>query len=1260
MAKFYDCPSLLIYNDSTFSEKDFEGICRTNVGGKKNRSDTIGQFGLGLAIIISRNDILFLNPSREHLPFKDRAALRMPLSHIREFYPDHLTALEGVFGFNMIDTGSFQGTIFMLPLRQSSHYEGFEHVSDEPWTPEMVRREILEDFESIAADCLLFTEIVSISASSRNRGGIREEWTLNAARESPLLEGKFRYRKLTISHLPATAHHNSRTWQIATQAVAIDTLSHDLSSVSKRQPMVGLAASSENKNEHSRGSHRFFSTLPLPVSTSLPVHVTASFVLSSDRRNIRLDEFDNLETKYNKWLLSTILPPLYLFLLAKLSCFGDNGHLWPGNTTDDSISRLVTSTFYSIHLKSSKLPVFRSEFHPFPVYPEQAVISGNELEAVSTALDLMKPHNIVKLSSPVRWRVIQDAGMSAVTPQYLRTQILSDPTILTSTLNVTALSNLVRFLVRDGVGAVVDLNILPLQDGTFGTFMPKLNNTSYYVWKKSYGTLIFPPNRIVSSEFDAEGLQILDVDLNIASLDSLNVSTLTREFLPESEEMTITTPPLLDWIKSFWATYFLLSMNEKDIELLPLVATMEAGHFVSLSYCRTNSVVLSNEAEPSSEWLWDLLQQLRILTVRKDHLPRALKGILEGKDYPTFNLSMLLSIMEPSISQIVEQIQSLDEQVQHQFASWFRHKLSSSELRPDLIDVARSLPIWPAACQNQPERLCAASQVLQLPSGLTLKVARFMRVLVSPELALKSLNVEPISFSDLHSVLDLPRVLVENDKRSYKALLRAWVNGLPASDVQPLQVPNCNLVMRLSNSLYARDPLFEAAFGPNSPSFVHSRFQDLEEHLYRHGLQRQSSLTMTVFAVCARALQRYPADADKTARAAVVFASYSEDLPLHVGSAQRHLWHTVDNIRFIPRKMNVAWELQYVQHLPEVVSPNELVREEFEHIAWTQRAFFNEQPDQRVLLAYPGLGKPTVSDVVMHLRILSKFSRSDTLLRDVTATYTFLNDNAEAARNVIIQHHDEKIFLNVDDTSRDEWTWEAADNLAFSTRDIEEVQRVRHFLTPFKNLLLSAGVVPVYHPPVGDASPSTSDSVLLLQIRTGFNEMRKARQFIDVVFVPSSGSQLGEGEIDLELVAHRNFLAVYSDYFRDAFCGDYKEALAASSSDPIRFPVDHSKPCIAAVLDYIYSGTFVVAGLPDEETSLGLDDLMDIMKLSGYWHLTGLFELVQREIATKGLIDPTTLTQTSEVASSIGATLLLDYCREYESHNSEYIRKVRG
>ena len=55
----------------------------------------------------------------------------------------------------------------------------------------------------------------------------------------------------------------------------------------------------------------------------------------------------------------------------------------------------------------------------------------------------------------------------------------------------------------------------------------------------------------------------------------------------------------------------------------------------------------------------------------------------------------------------------------------------------------------------------------------------------------------------------------------------------------------------------------------------------------------------------------------------------------------------------------------------------------------------------------------------------------------------------------------------------------------------------------------------------------------------------------------------------------------------------------------------------------------MLADLPDEETLLALDDLLDIMKLSEYWRLTGLFEIVQREIATKGLIDPTTLAQST-------------------------------
>lgn len=47
MAPFQSCPSLIIYNNGTFTQKDFEGICRTGLGGKEGKTNTIGQFGLG-------------------------------------------------------------------------------------------------------------------------------------------------------------------------------------------------------------------------------------------------------------------------------------------------------------------------------------------------------------------------------------------------------------------------------------------------------------------------------------------------------------------------------------------------------------------------------------------------------------------------------------------------------------------------------------------------------------------------------------------------------------------------------------------------------------------------------------------------------------------------------------------------------------------------------------------------------------------------------------------------------------------------------------------------------------------------------------------------------------------------------------------------------------------------------------------------------------------------------------------------------------
>ena len=65
MQKFFDCPSLVVYNNSKFSDRDFKGICQTNIGGKEGKSDTIGQFGLGALTMFHITEVrpLFLFPT---------------------------------------------------------------------------------------------------------------------------------------------------------------------------------------------------------------------------------------------------------------------------------------------------------------------------------------------------------------------------------------------------------------------------------------------------------------------------------------------------------------------------------------------------------------------------------------------------------------------------------------------------------------------------------------------------------------------------------------------------------------------------------------------------------------------------------------------------------------------------------------------------------------------------------------------------------------------------------------------------------------------------------------------------------------------------------------------------------------------------------------------------------------------------------------------------------------------------------------------
>ena len=194
------------------------------------------------------------------------------------------------------------------------------------------------------------------------------------------------------------------------------------------------------------------------------------------------------------------------------------------------------------------------------------------------------------------------------------------------------------------------------------------------------------------------------------------------------------------------------------------------------------------------------------------------------------------------------------------------------------------------------------------------------------------------------------------------------------------------------------------------------------------------------------------------------------------------------------------------------------------------------------------------------------------IIHDLVETLKWLNENVVDSENHLYELRYEDIFLNVDDPSAEAWVWTNANELAFEAEDIDNgIRYVRKFLLPYDKLLRAAGVVQVFHPQCPISNISESDSATLQSIRDGFNDLRRRGLWTDVVFVTSDDEDDDTGVVP-SLVAHRSFLTVFSDYFSDMFCGEFREANDASSSKPIRFPVNraegdyHSADCVRLLL----------------------------------------------------------------------------------------------
>ncbi|PCH34677.1 hypothetical protein WOLCODRAFT_165735 [Wolfiporia cocos MD-104 SS10] len=1283
MVQFHTGPALIVYNSGLFQERDFKGIREFGLGGKQEAEGVIGKFGLGaltqfhfseVSMIVSGDYVQFLDPGKSFLPpygNRARSALRIPLAHIRSLYRGHLESLQGIFGFDA-DHDQYQGTMFYLPLRSSSQAMR-SRLSRSPVLTSDVRS-LMQRYIQTAMESLMFIKTSKITLAL----GSGVSTTITASRKE-VRKDSLRCDQVVVKVQEAgrSQHSEQQEWYVVRTQIPIEDISQEWRQLTDRHLVkkieAGLAALIPS-GDRQRG-FRFFSTLPLPAPNSLPLHVHASFILADDRRSIRFDDDGRSipEARFNRWILSDLIPPLYHQLLAIWPMNSSNLMLWPASTaaataTEDSMSRVVSESFYQ-SLEACNLAICHTTTDT-RMKPQDAIFLGDEPLVIRNALKTIAAPGLVELPRSARKRA-HETGINWLTPDHLQTILRQEAAIfkreyMEESIVPESLDSIINYLCDElPPDAQIGLPLLRLVNGDI-ELLQSAGNPKRYVgtWPVRKPWSVFPPDYFLDPSVE-QYARLLHNGVNVSELTGHDVAELVQARLPRSKtNVRDTTSEELEWIRKFWDIFHILNAKSADLSSLALVPTTQCNVCISIDHCQTEAVLghppryLSEELRPISS----ALVKMGAIIIHES-LPEALQEPLGSMQFSFTDVLKFFkgksNSSKPALSELLSRLTSGDAET---FARWARSELEIaiiglSRSSEELIATVCDLPIWPTQYANRVElRALSDRDVLFLPPHIDIAdVARFLpggeRFVAVPSTVLTHAQISPMSLAQLLSQMDTGTMLSVGDMPHYKKVLDIILSSNPTalSSISTLKVPNSSRALVNSNTLYTReDSIFRAVFSNTHPHyFLHPEFTSYDGNLRRFGLHYTRDFD--AFKECARVIDSNIADGNRADGASDLFWWY-QDLPTMIGSNEQQ-WRQLENLRFIPRAQvrrryddgRVDPDAHSVS-LRNLVSPSQVLRTEHERIAWSQRAMFLNTPNERLFLADLSLGVPTVEEVVEHLRVLVlKVAKDHTghgeVLEDLRATYQWLNDRSSEAEQYLLQRPDEALFLNIDGP-RDDWRFMCASQLVFNAPDEDDRQAVREILLPYKDLLLAANALEIVQPSVPTLQRSPAETVLQ-SLRSRMNEQRKQEILTDAILVSKDNGRFP---------VHRSFLAASGEHFNNMFCGGLSESRPASVIAPVEVFVEAELVSLECVLDYLYTGAVTVRSEYDQE------ELLSSLRLAHYWGVSNLQQ--ELEVLLVQTLTPGTYKLLRSEAESLNAQLLLDKCDEYAIENSHVFRQI--
>jgi hypothetical protein len=861
---------------------------------------------------------------------------------------------------------------------------------------ESIRNLINNAFHKHALDSLLFTNVIAIEAWQRV--SIKHKpasvWSVTVQRK--LLEESYSAisQELHIEDTGVSGDHaQQQTWTVVTHTISEDNLLRGfadmLSDYHMKAPLrVGVAASHDVVV--SGRVHRLFATLPLPVPVPLPVHVNLPFVLADDRRAIRFDDAGqaNQESRFNHWLLSHLLPPVYLHLLETLP--HSEYRYWP-KPTDDRIAAAVIKSFYSKLLAGSPRPICQ-DLHEKRIPPIDSTFSvGEEPLHVTLALKIMKLSGLVEVPTSLR-SVIASSGVNLVTPEYVSTIIRREAARFRrefldkdTDLSIRHVSRIVDYLAEDQRAApnlLHGLPLIPLADGELA-FVDSTRPTVIYTrFPLMEPVSIFPGNRFVHGDYmpsvSTEDRRSL---LKVSLLTSEAVTALIQERLGNHDQRHLNDEDQR-WVSTMWNVLDSLPESTNlpvNLDNIPVVPTTQGSLHISMNRCNMPDVLVHG-GELGLSPLLPIFEALGAIGVHKyTYLGMGPRLIAQSTDLE----ALIMCFRHLGASNVSNRMSDLQESQRETLADWIHSRLAllSIHTQKEAVRSLLSLPLWKGYRGDSARQWCKAENSKMLPERVEIMdVRRFLpsagQFYLPFSTQLSRLGKEPLKFRQLRDELVLSMDTLPLDaSEDYTRLLQLIISQRE-QDGRSFLIPNGGRRMTHVNELYSsQEPLFATVFERQPERFVHADFRNWESDLERFGLQRE--ITLQAFRVMASSISQEAERnlPDVVVRATPLYAWYHQQLPGHNQiSAGGREWRDFDAMRFIPKRHDRHHILDWRRYVSTVrplagalLRPTEVLRPGLEALAWTTRAMPEDRPSDRLYeWADPSWGIPSASEVVSY------------------------------------------------------------------------------------------------------------------------------------------------------------------------------------------------------------------------------------------------------------------------------------------------------